>query len=105
MNPGFFNGKQYHTIHRNPKRDHIAIFPYDQLGACSIQDGCGLNRNMQQNCDKCELLHQQQAEHPWHKGRPGERGGSTSTAIGRAKEASSKADRATKLAMEQRTPE
>lgn len=47
---GKFNGKEYSSIHRNPKRDHIAIFPGDQLGACSIEDGCGVNRNMKHNC-------------------------------------------------------
>lgn len=47
---GTFNGRNYSTIHRNPKRDHIAIFPNDQLGACSVEDGCGVNRNMQHNC-------------------------------------------------------
>ena len=102
---GVFNGKKYDTIHRNPKRDHIAIFPDNQTGACSIRDGCGVNRNMAHNCGQCDDLHQQGAAHPWHKGRPGEKGGSTSTAPGRAKEASAKADRATKLAMETRTPE
>ena len=50
---GVFNGKSYSTIHRNPKRDHIAIFPDSQLGACSIQDGCGVNRNMNHNCSQC----------------------------------------------------
>jgi len=47
---GSFKGRSYSSIHRNPVRDHIAIFPNDQLGACSVQDGCGLNRNMQHNC-------------------------------------------------------
>lgn len=46
---GVFNGKSYSTVHRNPKRDHIAVFPGNQLGACSIEDGCGVNRNMKQN--------------------------------------------------------
>ena len=48
---GVFNGKGYTSIHRNPKCDHIAIFPGDQIGACSIMDGCGVNRNMAQNCE------------------------------------------------------
>jgi hypothetical protein len=53
--PGVFNGKSYQTVHRNPKRDHIAIFPDSQIGACSIQDGCGVNRNMQHNGD-CQCM-------------------------------------------------
>lgn len=47
--PGSFKGKAYKTVHRNLKPDHIAVFPGDQLGACSIQDGCGVNRNMKHN--------------------------------------------------------
>jgi hypothetical protein len=48
---GTFKNRSYTSVHRNPKRDHIAIFPGSQLGACSIKDGCGLNRNMQHNCN------------------------------------------------------
>jgi hypothetical protein len=48
--PGVHNGRSYQTVHRNPKRDHIAVFPDAQVGACSIQDGCGVNRNMKHNC-------------------------------------------------------
>jgi cation transport regulator ChaB len=58
---------------------------------------------MQQNCEEC--MYQQGAKHPWHKGRPGEKGGSTSTAPGKAQEATERADRATKIAIETRTPE
>lgn len=48
--PGTFKNKTYKTVHRNPKRDHIAIFPDSQVGACSVEDGCGVNRNMRHNC-------------------------------------------------------
>jgi hypothetical protein len=49
--PGEYGGKQYQTVHRNLLPDHIAILP-NQIGACSIKDGCGVNRNMEmiQNC-------------------------------------------------------
>ncbi len=53
---GSHNGRSYSTVHRNLKPDHIAVFPpNDQIGACSIRDGCGINRNeaMIQNCDTC----------------------------------------------------
>jgi hypothetical protein len=49
MNPGTQDGRHYKTIHRNWIPDHIAILP-DQIGACSVKDGCGVNRNVKQNC-------------------------------------------------------
>lgn len=36
-----YNGKQYTHIARNYRPDHLAILP-DELGACSIKDGCGV---------------------------------------------------------------
>lgn len=36
-----YNGKGYDYIARNYKPDHLAILP-DQIGACSILDGCGV---------------------------------------------------------------
>ena len=52
MTQGEFEGKQYKTIHRNLLPDHIAILT-TAPGACSIKDGCGVNRNegMVHNCD------------------------------------------------------
>ena len=38
---GEFNGRVYNAIARDYKPDHLAILP-DQVGACSIQDGCGV---------------------------------------------------------------
>jgi len=38
---GEFNGKQYDTIARNYRPDHLALLP-DKKGACSIEDGAGL---------------------------------------------------------------
>ena len=35
------NGKKYTHIARNYRPDHLAILP-DELGACSIKDGCGV---------------------------------------------------------------
>lgn len=51
---GQYNGVAYQTIHRNLRPDHIAILP-QSTGACSLMDGCGLNRNERTftNCDKC----------------------------------------------------
>lgn len=42
---GEFEGKFYHAIARNLRSDHLAILP-DRIGACSIEDGCGMVRNM-----------------------------------------------------------
>lgn len=51
---GKFNGKDYESVDRNIHPDHIAIFGDNEIGACSIKDGCGMNRNqaMCQNCEK-----------------------------------------------------
>jgi len=54
---GKFNGVDYSSVDRNIHPDHIALLP-DEIGACSIEDGCGMNRNqaMCQNCDKGQAL-------------------------------------------------
>lgn len=44
---GKWNEKDYTLIDKNIKPDHIAILP-DEIGACSIKDGCGMNRNQMQ---------------------------------------------------------
>jgi hypothetical protein len=36
-----YNGRPYDFIARNYRPDHLAILP-DQIGACSIRDGCGV---------------------------------------------------------------
>lgn len=41
---GQFNGKSYDFTARNYRPDHMAILP-NQIGACGIKDGCGLNVN------------------------------------------------------------
>lgn len=38
---GDFNGITYNAIARNYRPDHLAILP-DSIGACSLQDGCGV---------------------------------------------------------------
>jgi len=43
---GKWNGKDYGLIDRNIHPDHIALLP-DEIGACSLDDGCGMNRNQQ----------------------------------------------------------
>lgn len=39
-----FNGKRYTHVATNFKPDHLAVLP-DKLGACSNEDGCGINVN------------------------------------------------------------
>jgi hypothetical protein len=39
-----FNGESYDYVARNYRPDHLAILP-DNKGACSVQDGCGVNVN------------------------------------------------------------
>lgn len=41
---GQWNGKDYDLVDQNLHPDHIALLP-DEIGACSVKDGCGLNRN------------------------------------------------------------
>lgn len=42
-----YRGKSYEYVARNYKPDHLAILP-DQKGACSVEDGCGVLANEQQ---------------------------------------------------------
>jgi hypothetical protein len=43
-----YNGRGYDAVARNYRPDHIAILP-DQVGACSIADGCGVNNQQAEN--------------------------------------------------------
>lgn len=42
-NIGEFKGKPHEVEHRNLRPDHVALLP-GQVGACSIEDGCGVPR-------------------------------------------------------------
>jgi hypothetical protein len=44
--PGVHNGVAYDFIARNYRPDHVAVLP-DEVGACSLRDGCGVNVNAQ----------------------------------------------------------
>ena len=44
MEEGKFGDEDYVAIAHNHRPDHLAILP-DQIGACSIADGCGLGAN------------------------------------------------------------
>jgi hypothetical protein len=52
---GTFNGRQYVAVARNYRPDHLAILP-DQVGACSIKDGCGVLVNSNSLQQKLRLL-------------------------------------------------
>lgn len=52
------NGKKYKTIARNYRPDHLAILP-DSIGACSIQDGCGVLVNAEGDPLVNALSHEQ----------------------------------------------
>lgn len=43
LETGEFRGRPYSTRHVNIRPDHLALLP-DQVGACSIADGCGAPR-------------------------------------------------------------
>lgn len=46
MQSGQFNGRDYRVIHRNIRPDHLALLP-GEIGACSVEDGCGTRVNSQ----------------------------------------------------------
>jgi hypothetical protein len=42
---GEWNGEKYKAIARNHRPDHLALLP-GEVGACSVNDGCGLRVNL-----------------------------------------------------------
>lgn len=48
MSQGTWNNERYTAIARNHRPNHLALLP-DEVGACSIADGCGIRVNKQQN--------------------------------------------------------
>lgn len=48
---GVFANREYDLIHRNLRPDHVAILLGEE-GACSLKDGCGVNRN----CAGCSKM-------------------------------------------------
>lgn len=48
---GEFNGEEYSAIARNHRPDHLALLP-GGVGACSLEDGCGLRANSSNNKEK-----------------------------------------------------
>lgn len=55
---GEWNGETYTAIARNYRPDHLAILP-DLVGACSIDDGGGLLRNMKISIESDEIDEEQ----------------------------------------------
>lgn len=49
-NGSHHNGKSYTHVARDYRPDHLAVLP-DQVGACSLKDGCGVLRN--ELCENC----------------------------------------------------
>ena len=54
---GEFEGEQYSAIARNLRPDHLALLP-GGVGACSIEDGCGIraNNNYKKKGDENEMI-------------------------------------------------
>lgn len=50
---GKFNGKEYFGIWSHVIPDHLAILRDNEVGACSVEDGCGGPRTNHKHC-KCE---------------------------------------------------
>ncbi len=58
---GSYKGRNYDYIARDYRPDHLAVLPAGILGACSLQDGCGLAVNVKKrdrtgSTDKRELV-------------------------------------------------
>lgn len=49
------NGRPFTAFARRHRPDHLAVLP-DQIGACSIDDGCGLNLNKEEGEDLLTLM-------------------------------------------------
>jgi len=47
---GTYNGRKFGSIHKNIKPDHLAILT-NEPGACSNEDGCGINVHNQNHCN------------------------------------------------------
>jgi len=43
LNVGEYKGKKHEVEHRNLRPDHVALLP-EEIGACSVGDGCGVPR-------------------------------------------------------------
>lgn len=54
---GEYKDKPYHYVDTDLHPDHIAILP-DEVGACSVKDGCGLARNIQAVTANCGCSHE-----------------------------------------------
>lgn len=52
---GTLNGREFIAIARNLRPDHLAIL-LEETGACSIQDGCGVNNQEVSPEKACEIL-------------------------------------------------
>lgn len=53
--PSEFGGKSYSLMAINLKADHLAILP-DEIGACSINDGCGVNNSTDIPEEDCNVV-------------------------------------------------
>lgn len=54
---GRYNGEDYNGIWSNVVPDHLAILKEGEIGACSVEDGCGaprLNFRFRTNVNKCK---------------------------------------------------
>jgi len=55
MENGEYEGEEYIGVAHNHRPDHLAILP-DQIGACSLKDGCGLGANKKQEDMEIKML-------------------------------------------------
>lgn len=56
LEEGVYNGESYVAIAKNLRPDHLALLP-GQVGACSVNDGCGLRVNKKGGKDVLEINH------------------------------------------------
>lgn len=62
---GTFGGKKFSAILRDIRPDHLALLP-DEVGACSVSDGCGLGVN---HAGDCQAENEEPVDPP-HLGPP-----------------------------------
>jgi hypothetical protein len=52
---GYWNEEQYTAVAKNYRPDHLALLP-GEVGACSVNDGCGVRTNKQKGGNDVEIL-------------------------------------------------
>lgn len=68
---GVHKGRSYDYVAKNYRADHLAVLPNGQVGACSLNDGCGVlvnrvTQNVWSDAARAAALAARQASHEAH---------------------------------------